>query len=119
MFRRFFGDLKVADRRASLLEICRDPRFDELRYAITDYSDVQAYESTPAGTEEIAAMHVGPLLTNPRLIIAAVTDRAEILADIRYFKDRGFTRVPYRVFATLDQARRWTERHPRIYGRAA
>lgn len=114
--RRFFGDLTIAERRASLLAICHDERFDELRFAITDYRAVQAYECSQAATMEIAAMHIGPLFTNPSLIIAAVTDRAEIVADIQHFMALGIVKAPYRVFASMDEARRWTEVHPRRYG---
>lgn len=107
MLRRYTGDVTIAERRASFDAICSSPRFADLRYAITDYLSVRAYEIEPQATEEIAAMHVAPLLVNPRILIAAVALRPDVLEAIQHFIDMGFTSQPYRVFATLPEARNW------------
>lgn len=107
IYRQYYGDVTFLDRRASLDTIYSDPRFDGLRYAITDYLAVNAYEFSKDATLEIAALHIGPLRTNPRLVIAAVADRADIVADIQDFMALRFTAAPYRVFPTLDEARQW------------
>jgi len=107
VYRRYFGDVTIQERRASLDAICGDARFDDLRFAITDYLAVEAYQVTSESTLEIAAMHIGPLATNPRIVIAAVATRPDIVAAIQDFIGHGLTSVPYRVFDTLDEARRW------------
>ena len=107
VLRRYFGDVTIAERRVSFESICGDARFDDLRHAITNYLEVGAYEVTAQATAEIAALHVGPLRTNPRIAMAAVATRPDIVAAIQDFIDHGFTRTPYRVFATVDEARRW------------
>lgn len=109
VYRQYFGDVTIQERRASLDAICADPRFDELRYAITDYLAVEGYEVTSESTLEIAAMHIGPLATNPRIVIAAVATRPDIVGAIQEFIGHGLTSAPYRVFATLDEARRWVK----------
>ena len=105
--RTYFGNVSIAERKESHERICGDPRFDEIRWAITDYLAVQAYEVTPEATAEIAALHIGPLLTNPRIVIAAVAVRPDIVAAIDDFIRLGYTAVPYRVFATMGEARAW------------
>eukprot|EP01031_Cornospumella_fuschlensis_P050089 gene50089-biopygen40174 len=105
--RRLFGDVSIAERRASVTAISADHRFDGLRYALTDYLDVVDYEATPESTAEIAAMHIGPLFTNPRLQIIAVANRPDILASIDEFMRHGFIKAPYRIFGTLAEAREW------------
>lgn len=109
VYRHYFGDVSVVERRASLELISGDRRFDDLRYALTNYLEVQAYESTPASTAEIAALHIGPLFTNPRILIVAVAQRDDILAAIADFQRHGFIKAPYRVFATLPEARAWID----------
>jgi len=109
IFRRYFGDVSIAERRASFDRICGDPRFDGLRYAITDYRDVGKYEITKNATMEIAAMHIGPLFTNSRISIAAVTDRPDIVAAIQDFMALGIISAPYRIFQTVEEAREWIE----------
>jgi len=109
VYRQYLGDVSIAERRASFEAICADRRFDDARYTITDYLDVAAYEITSEATAEIAALHIGPLRTNPRIVIAAVATRPDVVAAIREFIDHGFTAAPYRVFATLPAARSWTD----------
>jgi hypothetical protein len=107
VYRRYLGDVTIADRRASFEAICSDPRFDDLRYTITDYRAVETYEATKDDTAEIAALHIGPLMTNPRIVMAAVADRADIISAIEDFIEHGFTTAPYQVFRTVDDARQW------------
>ena len=107
VYRKYYGDVTIAQRRASLNEICRDPRFDSLLYSITDFLEVDAYEFTAEASAELAALHVGPLITNRRLIMAAVAVRPDLLAAIQAFMDHKFTSTAYRVFPTVGEARDW------------
>lgn len=106
--RRYIGHMTVAEREASFDQICQDRRFDQLTYTITDYRDVTGYEITTEDTEEIAARHIAPLLTNPGILIAAVVTDPRIIGAIRHFIALGFvTPDIYRVFATMAEARAW------------
>jgi hypothetical protein len=105
--REYLGDVTIAERRASFDEICGDRRFDNVRYAVTDYLAVKSYEVTSDATAEIAALHVAPLVTNPTIVMAAVVDREDIIAAIEDFKRHGFTRAPYRLFRSMPEARTW------------
>jgi hypothetical protein len=105
--RRYTGWVSPQDRRDSLELICADHRFDELRYAISDYRSVTGYEADAAAAVELAALHRGPLLTNPQIVIAAVTDRPDVIADIRTFIAQGVLSMPYRIFSDMAEARRW------------
>lgn len=113
VYREYFDDVTIAERRASLVAICSDPRFDDLRYSITDYRNVATYEVTRDDTAEVAAFHVAPLRTNPQILIAAVTTRPDIIAVIEEFIGHGFTRVPYRIFPSIGEAREWVTTSPR------
>ena len=107
VYRRYFGDVTIAERKRSFERICADPRFDDLRYTITDYLHVDSYEITDEATEEIAALHVGPLQSNPSILITAVVTDDRIIAAIRYFIALKFTEQPYEIFPTLEGARSW------------
>ena len=107
VYRRYFGHVTIEERRLSFERICADPRFDNLRYSITDYLGVEGYEITELATAEIAALHIAPLETNPHIVIAAVVLDERIVAEIRRFISLRFTRQPYEVFATLEAARNW------------
>lgn len=107
VYRQYFGNMTLVERRESFDAICADQRFDDLRYVITDYLRVQGYQTTPDATAEIAALHIGPLRTNPRLVMCAVVDRPDLVQAVREFKTYQFTTQPYEIFATLDAARQW------------
>jgi hypothetical protein len=107
VYRQYLGNVSIAERRASFDEICGDRRFDDLRYTITDYLAVEKYEVTEPATAEIAALHIGPLATNPRIAMAAVATRSDIVAAIHDLKSYGFTSAPYRIFESVEEARQW------------
>lgn len=109
VLRRYHGDVTIDERRRSFDLICGDPRFDDLRYAITDYLDVRTYEITRQATAEIAALHIAPLRTNPHIVVAAVAVDPRIIEAIEHFIALGFTDQPYRIFATQGEARAWID----------
>lgn len=118
VLRRYVGDVTIAERQHSFDQICRDPRFDTLRYTITDYLDVATYEIEPTATEEIAARHIGPTLTNPYIVMAAVAVDPPVVAAIEHFISLGFIQQPYRVFSTLQAARDWVAQYNLPLGRS-
>lgn len=109
VYRRYFGNVTIAERSRSFEEICNDPRFGELRYSITDYLDVTSYEITSQATEEIAARHEGPLTLNPNIIIAAAVVNPSIVGAIEHFIAVKKFSQPYRMFPTIQAAREWVD----------
>jgi len=109
VYRRYHGHVSIAERHESFERICADPRFDALRYTITESLDARGYEVSEAATEEVAALHVGPLRTNPNIVMAAVATAPDIVAAVQHFMSLQFTTQPYRIFATVAEARAWVE----------
>ena len=105
--RRYHGAVTIEERQRSFDLICGDPRFESLRWSITSYLDVDEYEITPEATEVIAAFHIAPLLTNPDIVVAAVVVDRRIVAAIEHFISLKLMTQPYRIFATLAEARDW------------
>jgi hypothetical protein len=110
VYRRYFGDVTARERYRSFDQICADPRFDDLRYVITDYLAVRSYEISDDDTPQIAALHVAPMRTNPNIVIAAVVVDEQIIAAIRHFISLRFITQPYEIFSTLPEARAWIAR---------
>lgn len=107
VLRRYAGHVTVQEREHSFDTICADPRFDLLTYTITDYLAAERYDISRSATEEIAARHIGPLRTNPNIVMAAVVVDPSIIAAIQHFQSLGFVTQDYRIFATLAEARGW------------
>ncbi len=55
----------------------------------------------------MAALHVGPMMINPSIVVAAVVTDERIVAAIRHFIALKFTEQPYEIFATVNEARIW------------
>ena len=94
---------------AILRQVCSDERFEDLRFAITDYRDVEVYETSPQAIEETAALHIAPLLTNPKILLASVATDERVVAAIQHFISLDFISQPYQVFPTMEEARAWIE----------
>jgi len=92
VYRRYVGRVTIDEPRRSFDEIGADPRFDDLRYTITDYLCVDDYEITSEGAWEIAALQIGSLLTNPGIMMAA--DCAKYVAGPPWSNAGGRTGVP-------------------------
>jgi hypothetical protein len=105
--RRHVGHVSIAERRRSLELICKDPRFDDLRYSITDYLGVLSFEFTPESSAETAALHIAPARTNPNIAIATVAVHPVAVAAAQHFISLGYIDLPYQVFSTLADARAW------------
>lgn len=107
VYRQYLGRVLIAERTASFDAICSDPRFDALRYCITDYLGATVYEVDEVATMEIAARHVGAVYTNPGIVIAAVATDPRVIGAIEHFKALNFIPNPYCIFPSLDDARAW------------
>lgn len=115
VYRAFSGHVTVSDRRHSLQKICADSRFDDLRYSITDYLGIDGFDYSPEANSELAALHIAPVWTNPRILIATVAVDDDVVASVREFIGLGFIKTPQQIFSSAQSARDWISRsHPRL-----
>lgn len=105
--RRHDGHVSIAERLKSLERICTDPRFDDLRFCITNYLGVLSFESTPEAVAELAAMHIAPARTNPNILIATIAVHPDAVVAERQFIALGYIDLPHQLFSTMDDARAW------------
>lgn len=108
IWRRFHGTLEPADLLASIDEVQRDPRFDDLRYSINDFLDVVNVHDVPGMLEDVLARTIGAAHTNRRIRMAIVTRLGELVARTRDLPE-GVMPYPVRLFDSLEDARAWAE----------
>lgn len=115
VYRVFRGHVTVEDRRQSLEAICADRRFDDLLYTITDYLDADSFDYSPEANSELAALHIGPVWTNPKILIATVAVDPALVASVTEFIALGFVKSPQRIFDSVESARDWIQHsHPSL-----
>ena len=107
VIKRHFGLVTGRDLLGAVRETEGDSRFDTLRYVINDFRDCTGLAVSPAEVQEIAALDGAAARTNPRIRIAVVTDLPEVMATAKAYADDPLTPFVTRVFASMEEARRW------------
>lgn len=91
----------------SVIDTESDPRFDDLRFVINDFLDVQNISISSDDVEYISAVDRAAAVTNSNIRIAVVANRPEIIALADQYANSPMNAYPTRVFATLAEARAW------------
>ncbi len=114
LVKRFHGFVSGAEFVDSVREVAADPRFDDVRYIISDFRDVSGHSIDAAALEEIAVTRIGSMHTNPNVRVLLVAHDERALALVRA------TRAPplddtYETlaFPSMEAARAWLTGHPR------
>ena len=114
VYRRFYGTVSTADFRGAYDEITGDPRYEDIRYVLSDYLEAQR---DPVDTEPDAAAfaHLEQLkfFNNPDIVHAAVVSDEKALVHMPCFKPASLPSCPVGVFPTVDAARHWIATNPR------
>ena len=114
VYKRFFGQLTVAEFMRSVDLVQGDPRFDDLAYTLNDFTHATLPPLTEADVKTFAAFGLGASYTNPKIKIAVVTqhDTTRAMA-LRY---AAASRFELQVFTTLAQALTWipAKYHPSV-----
>jgi hypothetical protein len=116
--RRFHCDLTGAEVLRSLTTMTSDPRFDDMRYSIADYLDVDRYEADQESLTMLSAFHYGAHASNARIVTAAVMNKDEVREVFRRFQASYSTPFPLQIFDNLADAREWIARRIAAYGSA-
>ena len=115
VYSKFAGAVGIDDLFQMMRSVAADPRFDDIRYQITDFLDVSNQALTPEEIEEAAALDFAHSLSNPRFLHAAVAQDARVLALLRHWVSVSATPERIACFTTVEEARRWITAN---YGRA-
>lgn len=101
-------------------EIARDSRSDTIRYVITDYLAARrSEEMTRTDVIGFAARERGAAYSNATVWRAAVAVDPTVVEFLRYFQSLRVSPDPFRIVATVDEARDWLGTHPLLRGEGA
>lgn len=105
--KRYFGHVTCAEVFAAGIQSQSDHRFDQNRYAISDFLDCTEFVNDPAMLEEIAAYAGAAEHTNKNIKIAIVATLPEIIAATKQYLQLPLQSYATRLFPTLEEARAW------------
>lgn len=108
--KRLSGHLSASEFQRSVEAIQADPRFDEIRFVINDFSAVTGHELDEQRLLELAAIQYGAQASNPQVRVVYVGADPQLARWIRSAlidSQRSLYRVA--LFDTLPQAREWLQ----------
>lgn len=112
----FTGVVTEAEFLESANRTHSDSKFDALRYAINDFSQVSEFRFTDDTIEEWAALTFGSSFTNRHIDVLFVTENQPIIDAIHNIVDMTLGHYGVYIFASLAEAQRWIDadrKHPR------
>ena len=103
---------------AGLLDVVRriqsDPRFDDARYVIHDFSAVSRHDIGQSALTDLAALHYGAKLSSPNCRIVFVTTDSRLTEEIRKILGGDLKSYQCEVRPTLVDARDWLDAQPQL-----
>lgn len=84
-----------------------DPRFDELRYIVADYSCCTKFSVTQENLEYVIATSAASALSNNKIRVAIISATPEIVTAADRFITSPLTVFPFRTFQKLEAAYKW------------
>ena len=112
--KRFWGTLSGGELALSVEAVAAHPDFDQLRFILNDFLDVDHHEIDAASLERILVSRLGSRLTNPRIRVMLVTTNTALFALSDVSQPGSFPATnETKGFATLLEARAWLGQQPR------
>ena len=104
----FCGVVENEDIFQVVEEINSDPRFDDIRYQIRDYTEVTEFNVDVKCVPKIAAWDKAAAMSNPNMKIAIVTTDSlmQILSSL-YLAEIFMSHWEGKIFNTMDEAQQW------------
>ena len=110
LYRVFSGKISGEEVLQSNLDTHGDPRFDDLRYVINDFTQVSDFEVTESDIEIIAVVDDVAVLSNPKIKIALVVTLRSLLEWVGLYCEK-MEDATYicGIFSTVEEARQWVD----------
>lgn len=107
VLKRYFGHVTDSEVLEGNQQVEADPRFDELRYVVNDFTDCTSLETSSPDVEAIAAIDGAAAVSNSRIRIAIVATHVDVLAVSRAYASSSRNPYDTRIFESVDEARAW------------
>ena len=112
LYRKFENNINGEEVLMSNYSIQGDPRFDDIKYVINDFTQIIDFEVSSADINVIAATDNAASISNPDIKIAMISTHDPLLAWIKRYceimKD-----VPFecKIFSNIDDTYKWVSAH--------
>lgn len=109
---RLSGFVSAREFVRSLEKIQGAPQFSDVRYVISDFTDVSGHEIGETTLAHLAAFHFGVLAYHPNCRMIFVTADADFQTLLNMSLKLKISSYPIEILSTLSEARDWVESQP-------
>lgn len=114
IYRRFFGVISAAELLNAYEEMCEDPRYDGVRYIISDYLEAEpGPDFTEMDAKAFSRLERLCFPDSPDTVQALITTNPRTLAYVRCYESRRRSPCCLGTFSTVIEAREWVASNPR------
>lgn len=106
-YKKFAGHVSDDELLRSVSRLHGDARFDDLRYVINDFLDVESFDVSEDNVMYIAAMDAAAARSNPNIRVVIVVTDAKALALALNYASSPWTAYATRIVSSVDEARAW------------
>ena len=114
--RQFSGTVSAREFINSVERVQGDPRYDDMRYVINDFSASTAQTFSDDTFTDLAVLHYGAYVSNPNCRVVFVTTDKVLVGMVRRILQSGSV-ISYQteVFPTVAEARDWLASQPQLH----
>ena len=108
IYRKFTGIVSGQEVLLSNYAIQGDPRFDDIRYVINDFTEIVDFEVSTRDIDTIAAVDNAASISNPNIKVAIVATLEPLLLWAkRYCANMQGSPYECELFNSIDDAAKW------------
>jgi hypothetical protein len=107
VIKRFFGNVTAGEVQQATYKVEGHKHFDDVRYVLNDFLSCDSFSFVNDEVDEMAAIDGAAARINPNLRVAVVATLADVIAAAEHYASSELNKYPTRIFATLDDARKW------------
>ncbi len=111
-YKRYFGHVTDEELMQSLIKIESDPRFDDIRYVINDFLEVEGFAVSEDSVRVLSALDNAAASSNPNIRIAIVATDLQIQALAELYAGSPLNVYPTDIFLNSGAARAWLASAP-------
>ena len=105
---KLYGIVTGNDIEQLTIDVFGDSRFDDIRYVILDFLNIDDFDMSDDELESIAAQDLAAAITNPYVKIAVITTHPRVM-ELSTMFGKIFGEHPWKVSVheNIEEARRW------------
>lgn len=108
--RTYAGYITAQELRDTVIRAQVDPRFDDVKYQISDLLGITGFEDAPESVEELAALVFGGITGHRHICMAYVATDPQVVQLVQLALSVFGDRCPTGLFPTMEKAKAWVQK---------